>query len=353
VNFPLFCLNGRHGRARTVATAALVLLASAPATAEVLRTDVRPSCVNTTTVRVTCADIDLIGRQMLESVALPYQRDDFNALDTALALWRDGGRQFADGSWELALFLPGLEEGLTTVTQDTAKLAAWRRAKPDSAAAQLAEAWVWYVHARRVKGRDPHAAIPAEAQSIARERLARASAVLARLRKTLDDSPVWHEMKIALLVEQGALPAARRVFDDAVKRFPRYHPLYLRMSRAYTGAAFDQFAHEAARLTEKFEGQGQYARLYLAVDSPMQMPFDPRLPMPAWDSLRAAYDDLMQRYPASVRIATSYASVACRSHDSELYRRMRAKADAYLVAAAFNVVPLEICDRRHGWGTAR
>jgi hypothetical protein len=160
-------------------------------------------------------------------------------------------------------------------------------------------------------------------------------------------------LNIAVLVAQGKTVQARRVFDEAVRRFPRYHPLYLAMSRAYTGEDFERFAIESVSLSRQFEGQGMYARLYKEVDQPLQMAFDPQSPLPAWGRLRGAYDDLLRHYPSSLLIANAYASVACRSDDSQLYRQLREKADVSLDRDAFSVVPVEACDRRHGWSRVK
>ena len=306
-----------------------------------------------TNTKLACPDVVVIQETRSRAVTTPYERDDFAALDKTFETWRDGGKQHGDGSWELALFIPGLAAGLTSVTADTEKLSAWRKMRPDSVAAQYAQAYAWYFYAVRVKGDDPHAKPPREARAIAADRLGKATALLLQLQPKMNDSPAWHELRIAVLVEQNAIAAARKAFDEAVARFPRFHPLYFAMSNAYKGPAFEQFANVAVKASRQFEGSGMYARLYQRVDYNTAMPFDPeRSSLPRWTELRAGYTDLLQRYPASITLATSFASVACRSDDSELYRRMRTAADEYFSVRSFTVVPVEACDKRHGWKPA-
>ncbi len=349
-------------RALMLATVAATLLASASALGSI-ETVYRPRangqadpviCVDRkTNLERACPDSVLLLEAISKDVATPYQQGEFATLEATFARWRDGGTQFGDGSWELALFLPGLESAFTTVAADTAKLALWKQRYPDSTAALLAEAAMWTTHAARVLGRDPHVAPPKEASAIAAERLAKASALLQQLRKRMADSPAWHELRVTVLLRQGADPGARAAFDGARRRFPRYHPLYFRMSEAYSGAAFDAFAQRAQQLTAQFEGRGMYARLYRQVDHAAAMAFDPHhAPFPRWPLLRDAYEDLSQRYPDSVELATSYASLACRADDGETYRRMRSRADAHLIPARFAVIPVEACDRRHGWSAS-
>lgn len=308
-------------------------------------------CVDTKSrAELACPDVIMLRDEQFKTITEPYRRGDFDALETAFERWRGGGKQLGDGTWELALYIPGLAHAFTTVSVDTAKLAAWKTKKPDSVAALYAEANLWYVHALRVKSNDPHAEPSKEAKQISAERLVRAAALLRKLEPRMSDSPAWYETRIAVLLEQGSVTEARKAFNEAVKRFPRYHPLYFTMGRAYTGRAFEAFANGAVESTMQFEGRGLYARLYRQVDNMNGTPFDPeRSSIPRWTELRAGYEDLLQRYPSSIGLATSFASVLCRTDESEPYRRMRRRADAYLIVESFSVVPVEACDRRHGW----
>lgn len=310
-------------------------------------------CTDSTTHAVlACPDNAVIPQKLSDDIRAPYERGEFDQLEKTFAAWRGGGEQFADGTWALALYLQGLGGAMTTLTADSEKLAKWKQTQGNTEAAQLAEALMWYVHARRVTGYSVHEPVSAEAKAIARERLAKAGALLAKLRPRMQDSPAFFELQILVLVEQGLPAQARKVFNTAVKRFPQYQPMYSAMSRAYTGDAFAAFVDQSVRLTEKFEGRGAYARLYLLLDDAYHMHAQEKWPAPSWERLREAYDDLVQRYPSSLGIVTSYAAVACRSDDSELYRRLRTRADAYLIADVFTVIPLEACDRHHGWTAA-
>jgi len=308
-------------------------------------------CVDSKTrIEVECPDIMMLMDAESHEVTQPYQAAQFDQLESTFERWRRGGKQFGDGTWELALFHPGLNEAFKTLTSDTARLAAWKKQKPGSLAAQYVEARMYYVHALRVKGQDPHTAPSPEAKAISGERLAKAATLLRKLQPQMGDSPAWYDTRIAVLMEQGSVAQARKVFNEAVKRFPQYHPLYLTMSGAYKGHAFEAFANEAVELTRPFEGGGLYARLYQQLEYSKELPFElARSRFPNWPQLKAGYEDLMQRYPASIALATSFASLACRTDDSELYRKMRSKAAAYLLPQRFSVIPVEACDERHEW----
>lgn len=102
------------------------------------------------------------------------------------------------------------------------------------------------------------------------------------------------------------------------------------------------------------EGVGLYARLYQLVDyqdGGLPFPGDADGP-PDWETLKSRYESLMRRYPSSMGIVADFASVACRSPDSLLYRSLRSRIvgnekDAYRSTGGnFQV---DICDRRHHW----
>lgn len=301
-------------------------------------------------IEVECPDVIMLGDAESHNVTQPYQAARFDMLESTFERWRRGGKQLGDGTWELALFHHGLDEAFKTMTSDTARVSAWKKQKPGSLAAKYVEARMFYVHALRVKGRDPHTAPSAEAQAISSERLAKSLTLLRKLKRQMVDSPAWYDTHIAVLLEQGSVAQARKVFDEAVKRFPQYHPLYLTMSTAYEGQAFETFANQAVELTMQFEGRGLYARLYQQLEYAKELPFDlTRSRFPNWPQLKGGFEDLMQRYPASITLATSFASLACRTDDSELYRNMRSKASEYFIATRFSVIPAQACDARHQW----
>lgn len=299
---------------------------------------------------VECPDIIFLLDAQSDDVTQPYQKAQFDILEATFERWRSGGEQFGNGAWELSVFRPGLDGAFTTVTSDTARVAAWKKQKPNSVAARFVEANIYYVHALRVKGSDPHSAASPEAQAISAERLAKAANLLRKLKSNMSDSPAWYDMSIAVLVKQGSVAEARKTFNAAVKRFPQYHPLYLTMAAAYKGAALEAFANEAVELTSQFEGRGMYARLFRQIELSEDLPVDlQRSRFPTWPQLKGGYEDLLQRYPGSIALATGFASVACRTNESALYRELRSKASAYFIAAQFSVVPVDACDQRHGW----
>jgi len=299
---------------------------------------------------VECPDIVMVMDAWSHNVSQPYKAAQFDTLESTFERWRPGGKQLGDGTWELAVFNHGLYNAFQTMTSETERLSAWKKQKPGSVAARYVEARMFYIHALRVKGDDPHTVHSSEAKAISAERLAKAAALLRKLKPHMRDSPAWYDTQIAVLVEQGSVAQARKVFNEAVKRFPQYHPLYLTMSAAYKGKAFEAFANEAVELTKQFEGRGLYARLYRHIEQWHELPIDlQQSRYPHWPQLKAGYEDLIERYPASIALATSFASVTCRTDDSELYRTLRSKASAYLDPASFSVIPVDACDQRHGW----
>src|SRR6185312_8266902 len=160
------------------------------------------------------------------------------------------------------------------------------------------------------------------------QRLKKADALMEEIRPRSKNYPAWYSRRITILLDLGRKAEARKIFEEGARRFPEYQKIYLSMARAYepkwggSEESYEEFANEAARMTHNFEGMGMYARIYAKVDGRYGIPFDPEnSEFPSWEKLHAGYEDLMKKYPNSNWNMNMYASVACRSNDSALYRR--------------------------------
>ena len=91
-----------------------------------------------------------------------------------------------------------------------------------------------------------------------------------------------------------------------------------------------------------------YARLFESMDRGA-MAFQPgRAGSPDADRLQASVVELVSRYPTSARIAAMAANFACRTTDSDSYRRYRAgfvgqELDYWITPS------VKACDHQHGW----
>ena len=164
-----------------------------------------------------------------------------------------------------------------------------------------------------------------------------------------------YTLAIDMLTDVGADgEVVRKVYDTAASRFPGSHGLHLAMARNLEpqwGGSVEQyhaFVDEVVERTRPFEGTGMYARLFESVDRGA-MAFQPgRAGSPDADRLQASVVELVSRYPTSARIAAMAANFACRTTDSDSYRRYRAgfvgqELDYWITPS------VKACDHQHGW----
>lgn len=283
----------------------------------------------------------------------------FNQLDELFNTWCTGKDRFPEGTWKLAQYQSQFARLFTTWnTWDRYSdfLRDWKSERPGSEAARFTEALYWSRYAWHARGTNYAHTVSGEAWELFKERLQKADAILSAPRPLEKDCAAWYPLQIEVARLLGKSAQARAAFDAGVKRYPQYHSIYFAMAATHepkwggSAAAYDKFAEEATRLTRGFEGRGMYARLYWIQDATHGMPFDPDNPTsPTWKKLRAGYDDLLKKYPANYHITNQYASVACRSDDSVMYRKLRSRSKGFLIEKNFRIVPVRACDRRHSW----
>jgi hypothetical protein len=311
---------------------------------------------------VPCPDSQMFFHDGGRFVQEAFGRKDFARLDALYEQWCSGEDRFPDGRWKLFQYgvaLDEMYEAWQTWSRDLDVLKAWRQAQPQSEAALYAEAIYWRAYAWKARGGGYAGTVSKEGWELFHERLAKSSEILTALRAGAIDCPAPHALALGVLTDLGAAEdTLAEVYTEASRRWPEYHNLHFAMARHYepkwggSEEAYEAFAEQVARQTKAFEGMGMYARLYWLVDSRRGIPFlnDPSR-APDWKKLQAGYEDLMRLYPSSLHNLGKYAGVACRSGDSELYRRLRSRIAGYEHTAQM-LDPVDVCDRRHQW-TAR
>lgn len=326
---------------------------SAPTTGGV----VIASCVETDK-QVDCPDWVQYSFQAGRYVDHYFSSQKFQELDGLYERWCTGKDRFADGTWYLRQYVRHLSKFFSSVPKwemDLARLQRWQKEAPNSQAALIAEAIYWHAFAFDARGNAYAQGVTADGWKLYNERIAKADMVLRRMESGGKTCAAYYEMKIYTSSALGNHAEARRTFDEGVKRFPQYHHMYMAMASTYEpkwgGSAerFEAFANEAVALAKGFEGRGLYARLYARVDDVNGMPFDPARAIPRWTTLKAGFEDLLLKYPRSFIPGNEYASMACRSNDGDLYRRLRTRIASYPIESLFDVMSVWDCDRLHQW----
>jgi hypothetical protein len=308
-----------------------------------------------------CADGLAIRTDGTSLIERAYAQKNFAELDALFEKWSTGTERFPDGQWKLAAFIPAfarIYERTADWDAAFATLAAWQEQQPRSFAAKLVEAEYWRAYAWFTRGHGYADTVPEAQWALFRERLAKADATLDSIHDSATKHPSWYAEKLDVMIDRKAADASiHAVFIEGTKRFSEYHEIYLSAARHYDprwgGSAqrYDQFAMESAAIAAKFEGPGMYARIYWIVDfTDGGLPFDPGAAAePSWKQLHAGFEELSKRYPTSLWNLNQYASVACRSDDSDLYRQLRTRIAGNENEEMFATVPLTACDQRHRW----
>lgn len=296
-------------------------------------------------------------------VQIAFNASNFEELDKIFNRVSSGEERFVDGASYLMSYLETLDKlykGWKTWDQDLAKIKRWQSEHPASIGAKFAEARFWHTYAWSARGSAYASKVTKESWELFHERLAKANAVLDELKPHAKQIPGWYTQKIQLAIDTGDDKLARAMFEEGISLHRKFYPLYLVMARTYqpnwggSDEEFEQFADDAVKLAQGFEGRGLYSRLFWAVDSTHGIPFiSEQHPVPNWKKLKAGFTDLLKLYPKSDDILNQYTSVACRSNDSKLYRQLRTKLGDYLDESNFTIATVDVCDRRHKWKAPR
>jgi hypothetical protein len=155
-----------------------------------------------------------------------------------------------------------------------------------------------------------------------RELMALARDALDRHRDALSTSPMWWAQRTTVANELGEGPARlSALFQEGVRRFPDFHPIYLTRVRALTpkwGGSEDamlDLLDTIAAMPEPALKEGLYARAtWIAENEGTPLFVDPRFKKDVW---RASFDALLTRWP-DTRNRQRYFFTACEMSDKAL-----------------------------------
>jgi hypothetical protein len=308
---------------------------------------------------VACPDSVEMDSDVQNKMYLHFVNGAYAEIDKAYNTFRTGKERFKDGRWKLVKLEQAIEKGFEnrdSWKKDLDRLKAWQTQNPKSFIAKFAEASYWRAYAWHARGNGYSKETPKEAWELYRLRLNQSLRILTDLYPEASTNPSWYPMMIRVALSMGAEPAQiRAIFDEGQKLFPQYHSIYFAMATVYeprwggSASLFDNFAKEAVKMTNAFEGDGMYARIYWTVDFRGLIPFENRKTSPTWQSLKIGFDSLQARYTKSEHNKSQFAHVVCRTTESALYRQVRNDLGIYVDEALFTVAPLDACDAKHGW----
>lgn len=230
---------------------------------------------------------------------------------------------------------------------------AWEAKAPQSKLRPILLAVMHQAQAWKARGNASGSS--AEGAQLFRERLRLAAQTLAENEQAGKESPIWWWVSLIVAGSSGASPAQMdAIFEEAVKRFPTYQPLYYtRMNYLLpqwggSAEAVQRFVDASVARTASAEGQAMYVWLYM--DLAAKNCCGPEDTSASWPRLKAAFDDLVARHPDTIN-KNYYGTYACRARDRETTGRLLQELGSAASFWAVSGITAEGCRRFAFTGT--
>jgi hypothetical protein len=263
--------------------------------------------------------------ETVQRVAFLYQTEQFPLLERALADIVSSNKRYVSGNpassaayWAFRRLMPG--PGVPSGTKD--RVARWRAAIPQSYFVVFAEARYQYGNAWNARGSGYAGSVSKESWELFSTRLREAEQVLLKAPQQLRDTPLWHNLLLAISLDTDAVQSdPQDVFERAVKAWPAYYDFYnivlTRLVPRWGGSweKVDTFIDYWTKQQASREGASLYARLYINLRSQGITPDQTRL---SWEKMKRSFVDLIARYPDPV-FKNLYASYACFARDKAAF----------------------------------
>ncbi len=282
-----------------------------------------------------------------------YLAADFELLERALHELLTSRKTYSNGAstasaaywaFRTAMPGPGAHEGNAQLIDH------WIKRFPDSPFAVFAQARYAYASAWNARGGGYSGSVITESWELFRIRLHEAEKVLLAAPESLKNTPLWHNLMLAIAQDLGANDLnPDQVFKQAVALWPRYYDFYeVRLTRLVprwggSWSAVEKFVDHWSSNSAKTEGSSLYARLYISLNKQGYTPDQMEL---SWNKMRKSLDDLTDRYP-SVEFKNLNASYACAARDRDAFNQaMKKLTPSQLHGAAWlNGSSYEACMR--------
>jgi hypothetical protein len=289
-----------------------------------------------------------------------FGEGDYAKLDAVVEDYTKSGKRTEDGRYALQLLSSGLENwlGLWDEGEDARmarKLSTWRERFPESAFQPIVAAMHMDANAWRARGKGYASTVTEEGWRLFNERSQRAWNILIENKAKSSVIPTWYDAAIGVGGDANVSDEQlRELFDEGVRRYPGYHPIYFAFLRQFAPrwggnyADADEFILEQTAAKTNPDGEILYTRLYWSIDA-----LEGRSPSffqdskVSWPRMRRGFELMMQAYPDSTWNAANFAIYACRARDATVYATLRPKIDAAkFKEGAPQGISMEVCDAR-------
>lgn len=310
-----------------------LLVAATPSHA----TDLPPPSEPRPVVSGSCIGAEDDHDEVVRDLRVLYMAQQFAELDARLACLMRDPKRFRSGKTGSSAVYGMFRRHILARgvhPQEVATLnRTWREQVPDSIFAEFAEHRLRYAMAWRSRGTSAAHDVTAAGWKDFRQWLVDTEHGLLQARKELRQTPLWHNLMLATVLDMSDGRAkAAVVFEEAVKQWPAHYDFYevalTRLVPRWGGSwgQVDAFIDRWSDRRRSSEGHSLYARLYASVVADGASPHETRLD---WPRMKRGLDDLIARYPDPVHKNLA-ASFACAYDDR-----------AYLEASLRRIAPHE------------
>jgi hypothetical protein len=280
-------------------------------------------------------------------------RDEFQTLDTLAAELLRSGEQSADGTPLLYSYFRAFHVRVNAPDEDytlmESKLAAWSRARPDSALVPLLQSQFHRDMAYHIVGVRTFRSITKEHRAIYRKEMAAAHQLL----ESHPGGKIYPEYYSLLMCvatcQRWPHPAFFPVFDEAIRAHPGYYIYYLDAAeyllpwwRGKKGD-WEAFAEKERHRLGGGAGDALYARIGWSMEHRYKNMF--RETAVSWEEMASGFEDLMKQHPSSEYLKNAYANMAWRAGDRARLRealpQVRANPDMEIWVNLENVALAE------------
>jgi hypothetical protein len=325
-----------------------------------------PACVRSPTPGRSTGphDLDSDGPKRRESLGCAaqaaFRSGKFQALEDLFAKYPPEYLDPADGGSDRYSIQIGIDDlvdyGGVPPEEILVSLASWRHQYPHSILPRIIEAsaftdWGW-----AARGHGYATSITPQQMQVFEYRNDMAEGVLEDIKESSEEEPLWYVLAINVKLDLGETKGEiRSVFDDGIRKFPGFLPLYrtdMRTLMPRWGGSYEKVndvINVAASNVDPAMGAQMYARLYWAYavleGDDVDIFADS---MADWPRISAGFDLLLKHYPDSDYLLNGFAYMACRAQDSNQYHSLKARLNNRLSTTAWSehYSPKE-CDKKY------
>jgi len=260
---------------------------------------------------------------------------NYQALNRTGSEYLKNQSRTSSGLWKLTLFYSGLTSIPNQKVTDPqywsdlkSKLLQWSALDPNVSFPHILYAEILIHEAWMYRGSGWGYQVRAEDWKPFYEKIEEARAYLEKFNRFKTVDPHWYETMLTIARAQGwAIDEFYKLFDESLVNHAQFYEIYFRainyLQPKWHGSVeeIEKFATYATKKSEKYEGQGMYARIYWYVS---QAEYGHRLFTASnarWEQMRVGINDVLQKYPDQWNI-NNFAAFSCLARDQNMTKRL-------------------------------